>query len=69
LFVPDVPSVHAQVTLAALQAGKHVHSEKPLAITREDGQHILETAKRKVWRVGCALTPPWGRAANLPRSN
>jgi len=49
-----VPSVHAQVTLAALQAGKHVHSEKPLAITREDGQHILETAKRTGLRVGCA---------------
>jgi predicted dehydrogenase len=49
-----VPAVHAAVSLAALQAGKHVHSEKPLAINLEDGQAILDLARKKGLLVGCA---------------
>ena len=48
------PTVHAEVTLQALSAGKHVYSEKPLAITREDAKQILKTAEAKDLRVGCA---------------
>ncbi|MCU0791962.1 MAG: Gfo/Idh/MocA family oxidoreductase [Opitutaceae bacterium] len=32
-----IPAVHAQISLAALAAGKHVHSEKPLAVSLEEG--------------------------------
>ena len=49
-----VPKAHAEITLRALRAGKHVHSEKPLAITREEGQAILELARAQGLRVGCA---------------
>ena len=37
-----------------LNAGKHVHCEKPLAVTREDGKKVLELAKKKGLLVGCA---------------
>lgn len=49
-----VPQAHASVSLAAIAAGKHVHSEKPLAISRADGQQILMAAREKGVRVGCA---------------
>ena len=49
-----VPSVHAEVNLAAIQAGKHVHGEKPLAINREDGRRTLEAAQAAGVRLGCA---------------
>ena len=49
-----IPKAHAEVAFAALEALKSVHNEKPLAITRADGQKMLELAKRKKLRVGCA---------------
>ena len=49
-----IPNAHASVALAAIAAGKSVHNEKPLAITREDGKKMLEAAKAKGVRVGCA---------------
>jgi predicted dehydrogenase len=49
-----IPNVHAEVSVKALEAGKHVYVEKPLATTREDGQKVLETAKAKGLFVGCA---------------
>ncbi|MBB5377190.1 putative dehydrogenase [Deinococcus metalli] len=48
------PGAHADVSLAALNAGKHVYSEKPLAVEREDGQKIMDLAREKGLRVGCA---------------
>ncbi|MEN6520574.1 MAG: Gfo/Idh/MocA family oxidoreductase [Armatimonadota bacterium] len=49
-----IPKAHAQVAFAALEAGKSVYNEKPLAITREDGRKMLDLAKSKGLRVGCA---------------
>ena len=40
-----VPEVHGKFNLAALEAGKHVYSEKPLAAIPEDGQSIIALAK------------------------
>ena len=48
------PSAHAEVTLAALAAGKHVHTEKPLAIGMKDADRILALARKKGLRVGSA---------------
>jgi predicted dehydrogenase len=49
-----IPNAHYDVSLKALEAGKHVHVEKPLAITREEGRRLLEAAKAKGLRIGCA---------------
>jgi predicted dehydrogenase len=40
------PAHHA-VNTAVIRAGKHLFSEKPLALTREEGQRILAEAKQR----------------------
>jgi predicted dehydrogenase len=49
-----IPAAHSTVGLAALRAGKSVYNEKPLAISREDAQLMLEEARARGLRVGCA---------------
>jgi predicted dehydrogenase len=49
-----IPAAHGTVNLAAIEAGKHVYSEKPLAITREEGQRTLAAARERGVLVGCA---------------
>ncbi|WP_078553758.1 Gfo/Idh/MocA family protein [Bacillus alkalicellulosilyticus] len=49
-----IPSVHAEIARAALEAGKHVYGEKPLTISLEDGKGILNLAEKKGLRVGNA---------------
>ena len=48
------PANHTSVTLAAIAAGKHVYSEKPLAVERQDGDAILQAARDAGVIVGCA---------------
>lgn len=49
-----IPAVHAEVCIQILEAGKHAYVEKPLAVTREEGQQILEVAKRNGLLIGSA---------------
>lgn len=46
--------VHAEMTIAALKAGKHVLCEKPMATSREDCVQMVETARKtaKILLVG-----------------
>ena len=49
-----VPAVHAEVSMSALAAGKHIYTEKPLATRRADGAATLALAREKGLRVGSA---------------
>ena len=48
------PYEHFDVTKAALEAGKHVYSEKPLAATLEEGKILVELAQEKGLMLGGA---------------
>lgn len=49
-----VPLAHADVSLAALNAGKHVHSEKPIGVNMIEARKVIDLAETKGLRVGCA---------------
>ncbi len=47
-------NAHQSVTTQCLQAGKHVYSEKPLALTYADTQQLIALAAERNLRLGCA---------------
>jgi predicted dehydrogenase len=49
-----IPKAHAEVGLAAIEAGKSIYNEKPLAVRREDGRQMLDAAAAKDVLVGGA---------------
>jgi len=49
-----VPKAHADINKKILAAGKHLHVEKPWAISLKDGKEVVKTAKTKKLLCGCA---------------
>lgn len=49
-----IPAAHVEVSLAIIAAGKHVWTEKPIGIDREESQRLLTTADAAGLRVGVA---------------
>jgi len=49
-----VPSAHAEVTRRCLDAGKHVHAEKPLALGGPEARALAEYAAEQGVRLSCA---------------
>jgi predicted dehydrogenase len=49
-----VPVAHAAVSSAIVAAGKHVWSEKPIAIDRDSARELLDAAQAPEVRIGVA---------------
>jgi predicted dehydrogenase len=53
---------HAAITAAALEAGKHVHTEKPVALRYEEAQKLAELASSRGLGLSCAPATLLGEA-------
>jgi predicted dehydrogenase len=53
---------HKEVVTRCLEAGKHVHSEKPLALSYEDAKSLVDLAQAKGLRLGCSPFTLMGEA-------
>jgi predicted dehydrogenase len=62
------PAAHAALIRAALEAGKHVYTEKPLATTADDGRELVAEAERRGLRLGCAPDTFLGSAYETGRA-
>ncbi|MGC0238649.1 Gfo/Idh/MocA family protein [Arthrobacter sp. SD76] len=49
-----IPAAHVEVATAAVNAGKHVWTEKPISLDRESGLGLLKAADAAGIRLGCA---------------
>ena len=61
------PGVHAEVTTAALEAGKHVHSEKPLAPDYASARSLVDLAAERNLRLSCSPITFMGEAQETMR--
>ncbi len=62
------PLAHADVSLAAIAAGKDVYVEKPLAATLADARKVLDEAASAGRLVGCAPDTSLGSAVQTARA-
>ncbi|MFS0895714.1 Gfo/Idh/MocA family protein [Microbacterium sp. 179-I 3D3 NHS] len=49
-----LPAVHVEVSEAILAAGKHVWTEKPIGVSREESRRLLQAADAAGLRIGVA---------------
>jgi predicted dehydrogenase len=61
------PAAHSRTIVTALEAGKHVYVEKPLATTVEDGRAVLDAAARTGRVLGAAPDTFLGSASQTAR--
>jgi predicted dehydrogenase len=57
-----VHHAHYEVTKRALEAGRHVYSEKPLALTASEARELVELAAGRGLRLGCSPSTFLGEA-------
>ena len=62
-----VPTEHVGVSMAALEAGKHVFTEKPLAMTRESGRELVALAEDRGLLLACAPDTVLGASMQMCR--
>lgn len=64
------PDQHKLVNVMALNAGKHAYCEKPLAVTRQDGEEQVKLAKEKGLMLGRRPGHlPGRRHSDLPQAH
>lgn len=62
-----IPAAHFDISKRALEAGKHVYSEKPYVLTLEEGRELARIAAERGLRIGSAPDTFLGTSQQLAR--
>lgn len=62
-----IPAAHFDISKRALEAGKHVYSEKPYVLTLDEGRELARIAAERGLRVGSAPDTFLGTSHQLAR--
>ncbi|GIJ45226.1 oxidoreductase [Virgisporangium aliadipatigenens] len=62
------PAAHAEIALGAIDAGRNVYGEKPLAVTFEEARTIVDRAATAGRTVGCAPDTVLGTGVQTARA-
>ena len=60
VYIASPVALHARHAMAAAQAGKHILIEKPLALTAEEGQKIVDYCAAKGVKIAAGLMMRFG---------
>ena len=60
-----IPAAHCTVSMQALEAGKHVYSEKPLVLSLEEGQKMKALSLKKDSKWAVRPIPLWAALTSL----
>jgi predicted dehydrogenase len=63
-----IPAAHTEIALGAIENGKSVYSEKPLAVTFDDARRVVEAAAEAGVGVGCAPDTVLGTGTQTARA-
>src|SRR6266478_355393 len=62
------PAAHFRISLAALESKRHVYSEKPFALTLDQGKHLIQAASSNSVQLASAPCSVLGEAAETTLS-
>lgn len=62
-----IPAAHFDVSMRALEAGKHVFTEKPLGVTANEGKQLVDAANARGLAIGSAPDTFLGAAGRHAR--
>ena len=60
VYIASPVVLHAKQAMAAADAGKHILIEKPLAMTAEEGQKVVDYCESKGVKIAAGLMMRFG---------
>jgi len=65
VWIGTPPSLHASVSVSALEAGRHVFCQARMAMNLEEAREMLTTARSRPHQVAMLCPPPHGMRGDL----
>ena len=68
VYIASPVALHAAQAMAAADAGKHIHIEKPLALTSAEGQKVVDYCSEKGVKIAAGFMMRFGAYAQAMKA-